>query len=109
PDATVAELVLLAGRRLEPVERLVEADAAGDAAALVDERTRDDLPALPLGAQAVRHRHPDVAHEDLVELRSAVDLPDRTALDAAAPHVHQEDGEPAPLRPVGRGADQDEE
>src|SRR5205823_13283647 len=76
-DATVPELLLFARRRLQPVERLVEADTARDAAPLVHERARDDLPPLPLGAEAVLHRHPDVAHEYLVELRAAVDLADR--------------------------------
>src|SRR5438093_1170938 len=108
-NALLAELLLLAGRRLEPVERLVEADAPGDAAPLVHQRARHDLPALSLGAEAVRRRHPDVGHEDLVELGTPVELPDRADLDAAAAQVHQEDGETAPLGSVGRRADEDEE
>src|SRR5215813_2904465 len=65
------------------------------------------LPALPLLAEQVGDRDLHVGHEDLVELGAAIDLLDGHDLDPGAAHVHQQQGQAAPLRVV-RGEQENE-
>ena len=67
-----------------------------------------DVPAVTGRTEHRLARHPDVGEEDLVELRVAGDLPQRTYLDARGVHVDEQVGQPAVLLGLGVGTDDED-
>ena len=66
----------------------------GDAAPLVAEEELGDVPALVLGADPHRDRHPHIVEKHLVQVVRPVDRDDRAHRDAGGSHVYEEERNP---------------
>ncbi len=81
-----------------------DAPAAADHRPLVRQHRVRGAPPATRRAQAHRVGNADVGEEDLVEVRGAVDLPQRPHVDARRAHVDEERGDALVLRRVGVAA-----